>query len=99
MSWKVGSAKQRFSEVLRKAADAPQRIHNRERLVATVLGPEDSRAFFEWRAERQHPMSELLREARRIAEEEDYELVVPRRADRPNPLLKVADARRHQRRQ
>jgi len=99
MSWKVGSAKQRFSEVLRRAAEAPQPIHNRERLVATVIGPEDSRLFLEWRAQRRSPMSELLREARRIASEESYELTVPRRIDRPNALLTVSDARRHQRRQ
>ena len=55
MSWKIGEAKQRFSEVLRKAAEEPQPIHNRDRLVATVIGAADSRAFFEWRAERQNP--------------------------------------------
>ena len=98
MSWKVGSAKQRFSEMLRKAADEPQAIHNRDRLVATVIGPEDSRLFLEWRAQRLSPMSELLREARRIAAEENYELSVPPRVDRPNALLMVSDARRHQRR-
>ena len=98
MFWKVGSAKQRFSEVLRKAADAPQPIHNRERLVATVIGPEDSRLFIEWRRQRRAPMSEALKEARRIAAEESYELTVPPRVDRPNALLMVAYARRHQRR-
>jgi len=99
MSWKIGSAKQRFSEVLRKAQEAPQPIHNRERLVATVIGPEDSRLFAEWRARQKAPMSELLLEVRQIAAEENDELRVPRRADRPNAFLKVADARRHQRRQ
>jgi hypothetical protein len=99
MSWKVGSAKQRFSELLRKAASEPQVIHNRERLVATVLGPDDTRLFLEWRAERRAPMREVLAEARRIAAEEDYELPVPRRRDRPNALFTVSDARRHQRRQ
>lgn len=97
MSWKVGSAKQRFSELLRKAAEAPQPIHNRERLVATVIGPEDSRLFLEWRAQHRAPMSDLLREARRIASEENYELRVPQRVDRPNASLMVSDARRHQR--
>jgi hypothetical protein len=98
MSWKIGSAKQRFSEVLRKAAEAPQPIHNRDRLVAMVIGPEDSHLFLEWRAQRRAPMSELLREARRIATDENYELTPPRRVDRPNALLMVADARRYQRR-
>ena len=99
MSWKVGSAKQRFSELLRRAAEAPQANHNRERLVATVLGPDDSKLFLEWRERRRAPIGDALREARRIAIEENYELSVPQRMDRPNALLRVADARRHQRRQ
>jgi len=99
MSWKVGNAKQRFSEVLRLAADEPQTIHNRDRVVATIIGPEDTRLFLEWRSQRRTPMSELLREGRRIAAEENYELSVPRRVDRPNAFLMVSDARRHQRRQ
>ena len=98
MTWKVASAKQRFSELLRKAAEAPQPIHNRDRLVATVIGPDDSRLFLEWQRQRRAPMSELLGEARRIAAEENYELRVPQRVDRPNPMLMVSDARRHQRR-
>jgi hypothetical protein len=97
MSWKIGNAKQRFSELVRKAAEAPQAIHNRERLVATVIGPDDSKLFLEWRAQRRAPLSEALREARRIAAQENYELTVPPRRDRPNALLRVADARRHQR--
>jgi len=97
VSWKIGSAKQRFSELLRKAVEAPQPIHNRDRLVATVLGPDDSKLFLEWREHRRAPMGAALREARRIAAEEHFELTVPERADRPNALLRVADARRHQR--
>jgi hypothetical protein len=64
-----------------------------------VIGPDDSLLFLEWRKQRKAPMSEVLREARRIAAEESYELTVPRRVDRPNALLMVSDARRHQRRQ
>jgi hypothetical protein len=44
-------------------------------------------------------MSDALQEARRIAAEENYELTVPPRVDRPNALLMVADARRHKRHQ
>jgi hypothetical protein len=99
VSWKIGAAKQRFSEVVRRAANAPQPIHNREQLVATVIGPEDSRLFLEWRKRHRAPMSEALREARHIASETSYELTVPRRIDRPNALRTVSDARRHQRRQ
>jgi hypothetical protein len=99
MTWRVASAKQRFSEVLRKAAEAPQPIHNRDRLVATVIGPEDSRLFLEWQRQHRAPMNELLAEARRIATEENYALKLPQRVDRQNAALMVSDARRHKRHQ
>src|SRR5690242_10907148 len=97
MVWKVGSAKQRFSEVLRRAEEEPQLIHNRDRLVASVLGPEDTKAFLAWRARQSGALAGSLREAQRICEEEGYSFELPRRADRSNPILRVADARRHQR--
>jgi hypothetical protein len=99
MVWKVGKAKQQFSEVLRRAADEPQLIHNRDRLVAAVLGPEDTAQFLAWHQRKSATLSRSLGEARRICTEEGYALEVERRIDRPNPLLRVADARRHQRRQ
>ena len=37
MSWSIAQAKQRFSELLRQAAEAPQLIFNRERMVAAVI--------------------------------------------------------------
>lgn len=98
MSWKIGSAKQQFSEVLRRAAEEPQLIHNRDRLVGVVLGPEDTALFLAWRERQKGALAESLREARSICAEERYCLEVEPRADRKNPLLRVADARRHQRR-
>lgn len=98
MSWKIAGAKQHFSEVLRRAADEPQLIHNRERLVASVLGPADTAAFLAWRKSRSGAVAQALAEARRICSEERYSLEVGPRTDRANPvLLRVADARRHQR--
>lgn len=97
MVWKIGSAKQRFSEVLRRAEEEPQLIHNRERLVAAVLGPEDTKAFLAWRETRKGALAASLREAREICKDEGYTFESPPRADRPNPMLRVADARRHQR--
>lgn len=97
MAWKIGSAKQRFSEVLRRAEEEPQLIHNRERLVAAVLGPEDTKAFLAWRDSRKGALVAALREAQEICKEEGYSFELPRRADRHNPMLRVADARRHQR--
>jgi hypothetical protein len=97
--WKVGEAKQKFSEVLRRAAVAPQVIHNRDRVVGAVLGAEDARAFMDFRARGRAPLAEELREARRICEEEGEDLLVAPREDRPNPLMEHPHARRHQRRQ
>lgn len=99
MSWKVGEAKQRFSEVLRKAEDEPQLIHNRERLVAAVIGPTDTKEFLAWREGRRASVADALAQARQICAEEDYALEVAPRVDRENPMLLVADARRHQRHQ
>jgi hypothetical protein len=96
MSWKIGQAKQRFSELVRRAAEEPQLVHNRDRLVAAVLGPEDAVAFLAFR--QKSSIRESLAEARRICDEESYELEIPARVDRPNAVLRVADARRHQRR-
>ena len=97
MSWKVAAAKQRFSEVLRKAATEPQLIHNREQLVGAVIGREDAEEFLKWRARRARALGDAIDEAQRICAEEDYCLEVPVRTDRDNPVLQVADARRHKR--
>ncbi len=101
MVWKIGSAKQRFSEVLRLAAEQPQIIHNRDAVVGAVLGPEDTTAFLAWRERKSDRIAEALREARQICAEERYVLPLKRgvdpRVDRENPVLKVADARGHHR--
>jgi uncharacterized protein YcgL (UPF0745 family) len=97
MSWKIAEAKQQFSEVLRRAAGKPQLIHNRDRLVGAVIGPEDTAAFLAWKAQQAALLSDAIDEVRRICTEEGYFLELPPRADRKNPLLRVADARRHQR--
>jgi hypothetical protein len=99
MSWKVGAAKQRFSEVLRRAASEPQLIHNRDQLVGAVIGPEDAEAFLRWRERQARVLSDAIDQGQRICAEEAYQLEVPSRTDRKNPLLEVADARRHKRSQ
>jgi hypothetical protein len=97
MSWKVAAAKQRFSEVLRQAAAEPQLIHNRDQLVGAVIGRDDAEAFLQWRARRATALADAIDEVQRICTEQAYRLEVPPRKDRDNPLLQVADARRHQR--
>jgi hypothetical protein len=99
MVWKVAEAKQKFSEVLRRAALAPQLIHNRDRVVGAVIGPEDVRALLALRSQGRSPLVDALREARQICEEDEEDLVIAPRADRPNSLFESAHARRHQHRQ
>lgn len=40
MPWNIAQAKQRFSEIVRRAAEGPQLIYNRKRLVAAVIDAE-----------------------------------------------------------
>ena len=92
MVWKVGEAKQRFSEVLRRAETEPQVIQNRDRVVAVVMSPAAARA----RGKNLAPsMREALAELRSIAAEAGYTLQVPKRRDRAVELTHVS--RRHKR--
>jgi prevent-host-death family protein len=78
--WKVADAKQHFSEVLRRAADEPQMIYNRDRPVAAVIDADSAREFLAWRSAKQRaPLAEALAQLARICAEEDYALEVPRR--------------------
>ena len=99
MSWKVAAAKQRFSEVLRRAAETPQMIQNRDRVVGAVIGAEDARAFLAFRERSRGSLGESLREAASICEEESEDLTVAPRVDRPNAMFERPNARRHKRRQ
>ena len=97
MHWKVAAAKQRFSEVLRRAASEPQLIRNRDQLVGAVIGAEDAEAFVKWRERQARAFGDAIDECQRICTEDGYQLEVPLRTDRNNAMLQVADARRHKR--
>lgn len=101
MNWNVAQAKQRLSEVLRAAAQEPQRIFNRRRLVAAVVDGETFERFERWkeRSERR-TIADDFAELREICEEEGgWELPTPARVDRAESFSEVlADASlRHQR--
>jgi prevent-host-death family protein len=92
MSWNIAQAKQRFSEVVKQAATEPQLIYNRDRLVAAVIDVEAFNAFNQWRERSQRrTLADEFAELRKIAEEENYELIVPPRTDRPNALLTMLE--------
>lgn len=80
MNWKVGQAKQRFSEVVRRAQRSPQLIENRDELVAAVVGRADFEALVAWK--KRTSMATALDELETIAREEDYALETPARKDR-----------------
>jgi len=94
MQWKIGEAKQRFSEVVRAAEGEPQRIYNRDRLVAAVVGPGEIAEFMAWRERRQKgSLADSIRELSRICAEEGYTLEIPsrEREDRSNPFAEDLD--------
>ena len=101
MSWKIGQAKQHLSTVVQQAAQAPQIITNRDRVVAAVVGAEEFQEFLLWKRDQaRDSMAEPLAEAQRICTEEQFSLVVPPRADRENPMLGRSHApARHKRHQ
>jgi prevent-host-death family protein len=84
VNWKIGQAKQRFSEVVREAAEEPQRIYKRDRLVAAVVDADDLEEFLEWkRGRKRRSLAEAFDELRRIQGEE-APIEAPPRIDRPN---------------
>jgi prevent-host-death family protein len=83
MLWKIGQAKQRFSEVVRRAATEPQLICSRDRVVAAVIDA-DSAAKLEGVRERagQRSVAHAFEDFRALAKRERYTLKTPRRKNR-----------------
>jgi prevent-host-death family protein len=81
--WRTGEAKQRFSEVLREAVSEPQRIYNRDRLVAALVSAEEYEEFERWRRDRRRrTLGQAFDEVRELAARYGYELEIPERRDR-----------------
>jgi PHD/YefM family antitoxin component YafN of YafNO toxin-antitoxin module len=90
--WKVSDAKEKFSEMVRQAAKAPQLIFNRERLVAVVLAPAAFEKLESWeRAREKATLAEAFVELRRLCSEESYALEVLPRADRDNVFAEALE--------
>jgi prevent-host-death family protein len=85
MRWKIGQAKQRFSEVVRRASAEPQLICNRDRIVAAVV---DARSFERLRTlrdeEGRRSLAQAFAEFRAVAKRERYRLALPPRRNRRN---------------
>jgi prevent-host-death family protein len=99
MSWNVAEAKQRLSELLRRAATEPQVISNRGRVVAAVVGEPEVQSFLDWHARRHRSTAaDFVRDATRICAEDRFSFDLPARRNRTNPLAgKERRARRHKR--
>ena len=81
--WRIGEAKQRFSEVVRRSSTEPQRIYNRDRLVAAVVSAELLDEIERLRSKRSTwTLDTAFSEIREIFDEEGYELKVGERRDR-----------------
>ena len=92
MKWSVAKARERFSDLLRKAAIEPQEIYNRDRLVAVVLGPESFRELSESREKTaRKTLGESFAEMRKVMAEEGYKIEIPPRRSRKNDFPKVLD--------
>ncbi len=93
MNWNVAQAKQKLSQVLRAAAEEPQRIYNRRRLVAAVVDGKTFEEFRRWtERNEQRSIGEEFAELRRIcAEEGGWELPSVEREDRPNAFAEALE--------
>jgi hypothetical protein len=89
--WTIASARQQLAEIVRMAASAPQHIYRRDTLVAVITSPELAAAV-----ESQHrpSLSATLAELQRLCAEDDYELTIPSRTDRANPMTSPPTAPR-----
>lgn len=82
--WRVADAKQRFSEVVRRSLAEPQKIYNRDRLVAAVVSPEALAALERVRHRQAARMlADVFAEMRAACGGDGYELDIPERRDRP----------------
>lgn len=103
MNWNVAEAKQKLSEVLRAASEEPQRIYNRQKLVAMIVDGETFEEFQRWKERsEQRTIGEEFAELRAIsAEEGGWELPTSVRKDRPNSFVEALEdvSLRHERRQ
>jgi len=90
MSWNIASARQQFSDLVRRAVVEPQLIYNRKRLVAAVIDAAQYQAFKEWSEEaNRRTLGDELAELRQIMDEEDYALAPAPRSTRPNALVQT----------
>jgi antitoxin (DNA-binding transcriptional repressor) of toxin-antitoxin stability system len=87
--WKVGEAKQQFSEVLRRSESAPQLIYRRNHLVAAVVAMDEAKAA---EISERVMIGDRFKEARELLRRENYRLPQTRRRSRSNTFVRTLDA-------
>jgi len=87
--WKVGEAKQQFSEVLRRSESAPQLIYRRNHLIAAVVAMDEATAAT---ASERVMLGDRFKEARELLRRENYRLPQTRRRSRRNAFVRTLDA-------
>ena len=91
MNWSVAEAKQRLSEVLRRAASRPQTITKRARDVAVVVSVPEFRAFQKWKsAGEKKTVAEALAELSLASGRTAPALKAPKRRNRPRQFIPPA---------
>jgi prevent-host-death family protein len=84
MNWKIAEAKKHFSKVLQEVKESPQIIYNRNTPVAVVITPNEFEEYKNFKQEHQQEnIADFFKQLRSICAEEQYEIVVPERTDRP----------------
>jgi prevent-host-death family protein len=88
--WSIADAKARFSELVLKVAEGPQRVTKRGRDVAVVVTADEyERLQSAADQKRNHPMQAFLEAAANLRGGDDLGLTVPprrRRKGRPDPF-------------
>ncbi len=89
MNWTIEQASLHFSELLKAAQTEPQTVFHQHQLVVAVI---NAPTFEHWRKQANQPsLASAFEELRQICREENYELELPPRQDRPNAFLGVTD--------
>ena len=92
MDWRIAQAKQKFSELISAARKEPQLIYNRDQLVAAVIEAEMFQQFLAWQQIQQKPsLAQRFTELQRLCAEENYNLEVTPRQNRPNSFADDLD--------
>ncbi len=86
MNWTIAEARQHFSQLLKETENQPQNIYKRDQWVATIVDAETYEAFQLWQESQKDSITKSLSHLAQLCQEEDYQLELPKRSNRPNPF-------------